>query len=567
MLKLRLARRNTDRAPSSAQKKAGNYRKGKLRLYGLDIALENPKGSVRSGRNKDGRRWTSILRHDYGYILGTVGRDKDHLDVFIGPDLEKSRLVFVINQIDQKTGAFDEHKIMLGFRTQPEAVLGYLANYERGWKVGPITTLLVPELKAWIKNGDTKKALPEWHRPCLWAEHGVDGPGVFVAKGRTTAKEPGKIKYGGKAHIGVDKRGRVAWRTTPVAGQLALFEEKKPEPAPMGVKPNTTEILPLEQYDRVIVSFSGGKDSVALVLHMLEQGVPKEKIEIWHQAIDGEPGSPTFMDWPVTDAYVRAFGEAMGIKVRYQWREGGMLQELLKRDAVSGGVGFETETGEKKRLESKSKPQTRGRWPAKSANLMVRWCSAFLKINVADRAITNDDELQGQTLLFLTGERREESANRAKYAEKQKHKTSTKKRRVDHWRAILDWPESDVWDIMKRWNIQPHPAYRLGWGRTSCMGCIFGDKNQWASVRNVAPTQFEKLRHMETVLKHTINMGKGGQPIPLDEYADTGKAFTEDVPQALIDLALSDEYKPEDIFVRGEWKHPKGAFKTQGGPS
>ena len=39
------------------------------------------------------------------------------------------------------------------------------------------------------------------------------------------------------------------------------------------------ELLPLEEYDLIVVLLSGGKDSVACYYKLLELGVPKEKIE------------------------------------------------------------------------------------------------------------------------------------------------------------------------------------------------------------------------------------------------------------------------------------------------
>lgn len=47
------------------------------------------------------------------------------------------------------------------------------------------------------------------------------------------------------------------------------------------------ELLPLEEYDLIVVLISGGKDSVACYLKLLELGVPKERIEFWHHDIDG----------------------------------------------------------------------------------------------------------------------------------------------------------------------------------------------------------------------------------------------------------------------------------------
>ncbi|WP_440610379.1 LPD38 domain-containing protein [Aeromonas hydrophila] len=141
--------------PTEAQKEAGNYKKGHLTLQGLDIALENPKGSTRSGTDKDGKAWQSTMAHDYGYIKRTLGADGDHVDVFIG-DRPDSETVYVVDQVDPKTGKFDEHKVMMGFADEQAAREGYLGNYEAGWKgLGAIKAMPVESFKRWVKGGDT----------------------------------------------------------------------------------------------------------------------------------------------------------------------------------------------------------------------------------------------------------------------------------------------------------------------------------------------------------------------------------------------------------------------------
>lgn len=143
--------------PTEAQKEAGNYKKGHLKLQGLDIALENPKGSTRSGTDQDGRAWHSTMAHDYGYIKRTLGADGDHVDVFIG-DKPDSETVYVVDQVDPKTGKFDEHKVMIGFSDEQAAREGYLGNYEAGWKgLGAIKAMPVESFKRWVKEGDTTK--------------------------------------------------------------------------------------------------------------------------------------------------------------------------------------------------------------------------------------------------------------------------------------------------------------------------------------------------------------------------------------------------------------------------
>lgn len=143
--------------PTQAQKEAGNYQKGHVDIQGLDISIENPKGSERSGTDRSGKPWSITMQQHYGYIKGTVGRDKDHIDTFIG-DRPESQQVFVVNQVDPGSGKFDEHKVMLGFETEEEARSAYLANYQKGWKgLGSMVPMSLEEFKGWIKEGDTKR--------------------------------------------------------------------------------------------------------------------------------------------------------------------------------------------------------------------------------------------------------------------------------------------------------------------------------------------------------------------------------------------------------------------------
>ncbi|MGE6283580.1 LPD38 domain-containing protein [Aeromonas media] len=145
--------------PTEAQKEAGNYKKGHLTLQGLDIALENPKGSTRSGIDPDGKEWQSTMAHDYGYIKRTLGADGDHVDVFIG-DKPDSETVYVVDQVDPKTGKFDEHKVMMGFADEQAALEGYLGNYEEGWQgLGAIKAMPVDAFKRWVKGGDTRSPI------------------------------------------------------------------------------------------------------------------------------------------------------------------------------------------------------------------------------------------------------------------------------------------------------------------------------------------------------------------------------------------------------------------------
>lgn len=143
--------------PTPAQKEAGNYKVGRISLGGLDISIENPAGSERKGMDEDGNPWSVTMKSHYGYIRGTVGRDKDHIDVFVKPGtetLEGTAPVFVVDQVNPD-GSFDEHKVMLGYGSQREAEAAYLENYTEGWKLGPVSSTMFGEFKQWLRKGDT----------------------------------------------------------------------------------------------------------------------------------------------------------------------------------------------------------------------------------------------------------------------------------------------------------------------------------------------------------------------------------------------------------------------------
>ena len=148
--------------PTQPQKEAGNYKHGHIRIAGLDISIENPQGSKRSGVDRGGKPWESEMQHHYGYIRGTVGKDKDHIDVFVKPGTPEDYdgPVFVVDQKDPSSGAFDEHKIMVGFSSLAEAKKAYHSNYSKDWRgMQSISTLPLAEFKAWLKDGDTTKPL------------------------------------------------------------------------------------------------------------------------------------------------------------------------------------------------------------------------------------------------------------------------------------------------------------------------------------------------------------------------------------------------------------------------
>lgn len=147
-----------DTNPSEAQKEAGNYKKGHIKINGFDVTIEQPAGSVRSGKDASGKEWSQVMNNTYGYIRGTESVDGDHIDVFLGPDMN-SDMVYVVDQVNTD-GSFDEHKVMMGFSSLEDARSAYLSNYEDGWKgLGNITGVTLDGFKKWI-DSSTRKTKP-----------------------------------------------------------------------------------------------------------------------------------------------------------------------------------------------------------------------------------------------------------------------------------------------------------------------------------------------------------------------------------------------------------------------
>ncbi len=158
--KIAQAEAETDTAPTEAQKEAGNYKKGHVRIGQFDITVENPKGSVRRGVDASGKAWEQTMRNTYGYIRGTEGVDGDHIDVFLTNDIDgwNGRRVYIVDQYNED-GTFDEHKVMLGFNDEAEAQDAYLSNYEKGWEYKHkfvMSSVNLPDFEKWINSSHRK---------------------------------------------------------------------------------------------------------------------------------------------------------------------------------------------------------------------------------------------------------------------------------------------------------------------------------------------------------------------------------------------------------------------------
>lgn len=119
---------------------SGHKLQGRTAFRGLNISIENKKGTIRSGVDSDGHKWAIKMHYDYGYIRGTEGVDGDHVDCYIGDNID-AKNVYIIHQKIPGTDKYDEDKCMLGFNTLADAKAAYLKQYDKPGFFGGVDTV------------------------------------------------------------------------------------------------------------------------------------------------------------------------------------------------------------------------------------------------------------------------------------------------------------------------------------------------------------------------------------------------------------------------------------------
>lgn len=205
------------------------------------------------------------------------------------------------------------------------------------------------------------------------------------------------------------------------------------------------------------------------------------------------------------------------------------------------------------------------KFPAKGSASSGRWCSGNLKASVQDSVTSNIQEIStDKKILVVSGERRGESKGRSKYNEIEIHRANAEKKNhriVHQWRCCIDYTEKDVWEVLKRNHVNPHPCYRIGWNRCSCMTCIFSTPRLFAGIKELFPDIWEELKQDERILGFTLDNKKD-----LESFVgETKSCVNRDDPQALESI-FSGKYSSNDIYI-DDWHYPAGAFHGADGGS
>jgi len=201
-----------------------------------------------------------------------------------------------------------------------------------------------------------------------------------------------------------------------------------------------------------VVNVSGGKDSAAAALAMVEAKIPHRRV---------------FVDtaWEAAETYAH-------LDV--------LRSKLGPIDVVGypGGMPAKIREG------------------ARFASRMQRWCTRELKIEPL-RAYYDSIEKDGATAVCVTGIRSEEgtpSNGRAEMPEVQDDEAWG----GWMWRPIRTWTIADVIDIHHRHGLPLNPLYLRGHDRVGCYPCVMASKEDIRLVAEHAPDRIALIRELES---------------------------------------------------------------------
>ena len=163
---LELVSNEADSEYTPAQGEANNRKLGHAKWNGLDLSIETKAGGVRKGVDKEtGKTWETTMSAAYGYIRGTSGADNMHVDAYVGTDVNSGR-VFIIDEVDNKTGKFRQHKTFIGFPDEASAVAAYTGTSSKTPDmIGAVTEMSADEFRDWVLDGKKTKPLGNIEKP------------------------------------------------------------------------------------------------------------------------------------------------------------------------------------------------------------------------------------------------------------------------------------------------------------------------------------------------------------------------------------------------------------------
>jgi 3'-phosphoadenosine 5'-phosphosulfate sulfotransferase (PAPS reductase)/FAD synthetase len=243
---------------------------------------------------------------------------------------------------------------------------------------------------------------------------------------------------------------------------------------------------------RLVVSVSGGKDSTACCLHLMELGYePHEYDRIFFD---------TGWEHPYLYEYIRedlpqVVGPIETLRAEIKIPE--ELEETAQEFERELGVDYSSMI----RLVLK-----KGMFPSR----VRRYCTQSLKVYPAADYL----KARADGVVSVVGIRAEESAARSIMTEWEFSPAFD----CDTWRPLIDWPVEEVIAIHQRHGIRPCRLYlEQNAERVGCYPCIFARKAEIRSISDYTPGRIDVLERLEDVvtqmaIKRAEARGKNSPP-------------------------------------------------------
>ncbi len=229
------------------------------------------------------------------------------------------------------------------------------------------------------------------------------------------------------------------------------------------------------EHERIVVSFSGGKDSTVTA-------------DLTVRALE-DPGlvhifGNTTLEFPLTVEYANRFKEN-NPKTIFK------VAKNREQDfySVCEDIG----------------PPAR----------MMRWCCSMFKTGPITRVLKS--LFKEQNILTFYGIRKCESVSRSKYNRIEDNAESVKIQQQKVASPIFFWKDIDIWLYLLGEKVDFNDAYRLGYDRVGCWCCPNNNERAQFLSSVYMPEQFKKWRTF--LVDFAIKIGK---PDP-EVYVDTGK--------------------------------------------
>lgn len=233
---------------------------------------------------------------------------------------------------------------------------------------------------------------------------------------------------------------------------------------------------------KAIVTFSGGKDSLASLL-WVRNNLTKDFITVF---------CDTGWEHPLTYKYIEEIRQQLGLNL-----------VTLKSKKFDGMVDL---------------ARKKTRWPSSQR----RFCTSELKtIPTIDYILDEVDD----NILMIQGIRAAESAKRAEmqkqctyfkyyvqpYGKDKFHTYRRKdvlafreKHADDLLRPVFDWSAGQVIDYILENGLQPNPLYRMGYKRVGCYPCIMASQKDIYNISVQDPERISYIADLEQQLSSSF---------------------------------------------------------------